>query len=102
MLPKMALLGILGFTKTQTLNVNLTTELRRYVKDQVRAGRYQNENEVVSDAIRLMQQREIEQFERAFGDYPGARRGEPTIKDEATIKAAIKRHRNSKGQKQGA
>ena len=45
--------------KTQALNVNLTVELRRYVKDQVRAGRYQNENEVVRDAICQMQQREI-------------------------------------------
>lgn len=57
---------------TQALNVNLTTELRRYVKEQVRSGRYQNENEVVRDAIRQMQQREIEQFERIFGDYPGS------------------------------
>lgn len=41
--------------KAQPLNVNLTPELRRYVKDQVRSGRYQNENEVVRDAIRQMQ-----------------------------------------------
>ena len=79
--------------KTAALNVNLTTELRRYVKDQVRAGRYQNENEVVRDAIRQMQQREVEQFERLFGDYPGAPTGEPTSQDDDTIKAAIHRHR---------
>src|SRR6266581_3494398 len=61
--------------KTAMLNVNLSPELRRYVKDQVRTGRYQDEKEVVRDAIRQIQQREIEQFERVFGDYPGAPQG---------------------------
>jgi putative addiction module CopG family antidote len=70
--------------------------LRRYLKDQVRAGRYRNEDEVVRDAIRQMQQREIEQFERLFGDYPGAPQGEPTTEDDAAIKAAINRHRATK------
>ena len=82
--------------KTSALNVNLTMELRRYVKDQVRAGRYQNENEVVRDDIRQMQQREIEQFERLFGQYPGAPQGEPTPENDEAIKAAINRHRNAK------
>lgn len=81
--------------KTQALNVNLTAELRRYVKEQVRAGRYQNENEVVRDALRQMQQREIEQFERCFGDYPGAPPGEPGAADNQAIEDAIKRHRES-------
>ena len=88
--------------KTHALNVNLTLELRRYVKDQVRAGRYQNENEVVRDAIRQMQQREIEQFERVFGDYSGAPPGEPTAEDDKAIKAAIKRHRDAKRVEQPA
>ncbi len=88
--------------KTQALNVNLTAQLRRYVKDQVRAGRYQNENEVVRDAIRQMQQREIEQFERLFGHYPGAPPSEPTAEDDAAIKAAIKRHREAKHADQAA
>ncbi len=81
---------------TQPLNVNLTNELRRYVKEQVRSGRYQNENEVVRDAIRQMQQREIEQFERVFSDYPGAPQGEPTDEDHAAIKASIRRHRHGR------
>jgi putative addiction module CopG family antidote len=88
--------------KTQALNVNLTAQLRRYIKEQVRAGRYQNENEVVRDAIRQMQQRELEQFERLFGDYPGAPQGEPTTKDHEAIQAAIKRHRDSKSTAQAA
>ncbi len=82
--------------KTQALNVNLTAELRRYVKDQVRSGRYQNENEVVRDAIRQMQQREMEQFERLFGEYPGAPQGEPTPEDHEAIRNAIRRHRKGR------
>ena len=93
---------ILFLMKTHALNVNLTAELRRYLKDQVRAGRYQNENEVVRDAIRQMQQREIEQFERIFGDYPSAPGGEPTAADDATIKDVIKRHRESRHIKRAA
>ena len=88
--------------KTQTLNVNLTAQLRRFVKDQVRAGRYENENEVVRDAIRQMQEREIEQFERIFGEYSGSPQGEPTRKDEQAIQAAVKRHRHALGRKQAA
>ena len=88
--------------KTQTLNVNLTVHLRRFVKEQVRTGRYQNENEVVRDAIRQMQQREIEQFERVFGDYSGAPQGEPTAKDEESVLAAIKHHRDGKRRRQAA
>jgi putative addiction module CopG family antidote len=88
--------------KTQSLNVDLTPELRHYLKDQVRAGRYQNENEVVSDAIRQMQQREIEQFERLFGDYPGAPQSEPTSEDDKAIKAAIHRHRAAKNARHAA
>lgn len=87
---------------TQALNVNLTTELRGYVKEQVRSGRYQNENEVVRDAIRQMQQREMEQFERIFGDYPGAPQGEPAAEDHAVIKSAIRRHRGEKRGVSGA
>ena len=88
--------------KTLSLNVDLTPELRRYLKDQVRAGQYRDENEVVRDAIRQMQQREIEQFERLFGDYPGAPQNEPTAEDEEAIKAAVNRHRAAKNVRQAA
>jgi putative addiction module CopG family antidote len=82
--------------KTQAPNVNLTVEMRRYVRDQVRAGRYENENEVVRDAIRQMQQREVEQFDRLFGGYRGAPQGEPTAEEDKAIRAAITRHRNAR------
>ena len=98
----MAISDIFVPMKTQALNVNLTAALRRYVKDQVRSGRYQNENEVVRDAIRQMQQRDLEQFERIFAEYAGAPQGEPTAKDVASIQAAIKRHRESKGARHAA
>ncbi len=88
--------------KTQSLNVKLSPELRLYVKDQVRVGRYQDENEVVRDAIRQMQQREVEQSERIFADYPGAPQGEPTTEDDKAIKAAINRHRIIKNTGQAA
>jgi putative addiction module CopG family antidote len=88
--------------KTHTLNVNLTAELRRYVKDQVGAGRYQNESEVVRDAIRQMQQREIEQFERVFQDYPDAPQGEPDARDEKAIREAVKKHRAARRVRQAA
>jgi len=43
-----------------------------------------------------MQQHELEQFERLFGDYPGAPPGEPSGQDERAIKAAIKAHRDAR------
>jgi putative addiction module CopG family antidote len=88
--------------KTQPLTVKLSAELRLYLKDQVRVGRYQDENDVVRDAIRQMQQREIEQFERLFADYPGAPQGEPTTDDDKIIKAAMNRHRETKKARQAA
>ena len=88
--------------KTQSLNVNLTAELRRYVKERVRTGEYQNENEVVRDAVRQMRQREVEQFERLFGDYPGAPQGEPTPAEEEAIHASVKRHRDTQRRKRAA
>jgi len=88
--------------KTQTLNVNLTAELRNYIKQQVRDGRYQNENEVVRDAIRQMQQHEVEQFDKVFGDYPGAPAGEPTHQDQQAIKSPLKRHHDPRRPKLAA
>jgi hypothetical protein len=82
--------------KTQTLSIDLTAELRRFVADQVRSGRYQDQNEVVRDAIRQMQQREIEPFERIFGDHPGSPPSEPTLEDDQAIKTAIDHHRLAK------
>ena len=62
----------------------------------MRTGRYQSEKEVVRKAIRQMQEREIEQFERLFGENSGAPQGEPTADDGKAIKTAINRHRAAK------
>jgi Arc/MetJ-type ribon-helix-helix transcriptional regulator len=78
--------------KTQPLHVSLTEALRPYVKEKVRAGTYQNEKEVLCDAIRQMQRREIEEFKQLFGDYSGA---PPTADDQETIHAAINPYRES-------
>src|SRR5438045_2202518 len=79
--------------KRRSLTLDLTADLYRYIDDQVRAGRYEDENEVVREALRQMQQRELQEFERLFGDYSGAPKGEPTTEDEAAIRSAIQRHR---------
>jgi len=84
------------------LKVNLAAELRRYLKAQVRTGRYQNESELVRDAIRQMQQQEVEQFERQFAGYPGSPEGEPTPDDERAINTAIKAHRENRRRKRAA
>jgi Arc/MetJ-type ribon-helix-helix transcriptional regulator len=60
------------------------------------SGGYQNENEVVRDAIRQMQQREIEQFDGVFSKYPRAPQGEATNQEHAAMKAAVERHRGGK------
>jgi antitoxin ParD1/3/4 len=41
-----------------TLNVSLTSTLRRYVHTQVKSGRYESASEVVRDSLRALQQRE--------------------------------------------
>jgi putative addiction module CopG family antidote len=82
--------------KTRELSVSLTTTLHRFVQDQVRSGRYEDEAEVVRDALRLLQQREIDQFDRLFGDYPNAPQGEPTREDEQAIQAAVARCRGKR------
>jgi|ERR1035441_749292 putative addiction module CopG family antidote len=88
--------------KTQTLQVKLTPALHCYVKYQVGSGRYKDNNEVVRDAIRQMQQREVQQFEQVFGEYSGAPQGEPGTQNEKTILTAIRRHRDARHIKQPA
>jgi Arc/MetJ-type ribon-helix-helix transcriptional regulator len=79
--------------KTDSLKIILTSQLRRYLTDQVRAGRYADENEVVREAIRKMQESDIDQFDRCFTDYPGAPPGEPSLDDQKDLKTAIKNYR---------
>lgn len=46
------------------MNVSLTPELERFIADQVEAGRYRSESEVVRDALRLLLEKEAEREAR--------------------------------------
>ena len=45
------------------MNVSLTEELARFIKEKVEAGRYASSSEVVRDALRLMEKRELHEAE---------------------------------------
>ena len=40
------------------MNVNLTAELERFVRDRVESGKYNNQSEVVREGLRLLMDRE--------------------------------------------
>jgi len=42
-----------------TLNVSLSPELERFIGTRVASGRYQSASEVIRDALRLLEEREI-------------------------------------------
>lgn len=47
------------------MNISITPQLSRYVRNRVKSGRYNNASEVVREALRLMEQRELEDTRRA-------------------------------------
>jgi len=79
--------------KLSKINASVTDELKAFTMQLVREGRYQNESEVVRDALRLLQQKQLENFNAIFGDYPGTPVGGPSAKDLAAIKKEITRAR---------
>ena len=79
--------------KLSKINASVTAELKSFATQLVQEGRYQNESEVVRDALRLLQQKQLENFNAIFGDYPGAPAGGPSVKDLAAIKKEITRDR---------
>jgi antitoxin ParD1/3/4 len=46
------------------MNVSLSSELERFVRESVSSGRYRSASEVVRDALRLLQEAERERRER--------------------------------------
>ena len=45
------------------MNVSLTPELEKYIQDKVETGRYTSASEVVREALRLLEQKEIKEFQ---------------------------------------
>jgi putative addiction module CopG family antidote len=88
--------------KHSKINASVTDELKAFTKQLVQEGRYQNESEVVRDALRLLQQKQLENFNAIFGDYPGAPVGEPTAKDLAAIRKDIAQDRAARRGKKAA
>ncbi|MGJ4926446.1 type II toxin-antitoxin system ParD family antitoxin [Bradyrhizobium sp. HKCCYLS2038] len=69
------------------MNVSLTEELGEFVKAKVSSGRYTSASEVVSEALRLMEQAEqarIEFLRKAWAD--GEASGDAGLADFAAIK----------------
>lgn len=46
------------------MNVSLTPELEKFVQDKVESGRYTSASEVVREALRLLEKRELRMRER--------------------------------------
>jgi len=46
------------------MNVSLTTELENWVDEKVRSGRYASASEVIREALRLLEQRELAEQRR--------------------------------------
>jgi len=88
--------------KLSKINASVTVELKSFTTQLVQEGRYQNESEVVRDALRLLQQKQLENFNAIFGDYPGAPVGGPSAKDLAAIKKEITRDRAARRGKKAA
>ena len=81
---------------TKTLQISLPDELDSFVQRTVRSGRYEDENEVVREALRRMEaadlKEELAQFERAFAGGHGRAESDEDIKRvEAAVQAGRKR-----------
>lgn len=86
------------------MNLNLGPHWEQFIEGEIATGRYLNQSEVVRDALRVLEQKQIEEFNSVFADYPNAPAGEPSRKEEAAIRAAIKavRQRRKGSQKKAA
>lgn len=80
-----------------TRNVNLTDELDRFVRDQVKSGRYENASEVVRSALRTLDHEERD-FEAKLialrsaideGDASGIAKGNVFARVRKTLKLPV-------------
>ncbi len=76
---------------SKTIQVSLPGELNGYIQRMVNGGPYQDESEVVREALRRMETAELadelKQFERAFA---GGRNRSETEEDVQRIEAAVR------------
>jgi len=98
--PKRVDKGCLG-GKLKEMKVSLPAALKDFVSSQVKSGEFDDANEVVREALRLLrEQREskaMEEMRVAFAgvDSSGGK-GEPTARDRAFIGKLIEHHRSGK------
>jgi putative addiction module CopG family antidote len=81
---------------TKTLHISLPDDLDKFVQRTVKSGRYEDESEVVREALRRMEaadlKEELTQFERAFaGGHERAESDEEIKRVEAAVQAGRKR-----------
>jgi putative addiction module CopG family antidote len=80
---------------TKTLHISLPDELDNFVQRTVKCGRYQDEGEVVREALRRMEaaelKEELSQFQQAFaGGHERAESDEDIKRVEAAVQAGRK------------
>jgi antitoxin ParD1/3/4 len=82
-----------------TRNVNLTTELERFVLKKVKSGRFENASEVVRAALRTLE-REEQEYEAKLGalraaidagDASGVAEGDAFVRVRETLKLRASR-----------
>jgi putative addiction module CopG family antidote len=75
---------------SRTIHISLPGELNGYIRRMIKGGRYQDESEVVRDALRRMEAaelaNELKQFERAFA---GGHKRSETQRDIQRVEAAV-------------
>ena len=84
------------------MNCNLGKHWETFVRNQISSGRYQNQSEVIRDALRLLEQKELEQFHDAFPAYEGAPAGEPRARDLKRIRTVVRSTASAKPHKKAA
>src|SRR5260370_14667460 len=89
------------------VNVTLPKDLEDFVAEQVKGGRFGSKNEVLSTALRQLEeserQREMKAFKEAFQEVDRhSPAGEPTSEDLAEIDRIVKSVRTARRQRRAA
>lgn len=74
----------------EQMNISITSQLASFVRGRVKSGRYNNASEVVREALRLMEERELAQLRAAIQEGINAvERGEYTDYDDGSVGGLI-------------